>query len=230
MNLADKIKLRTEQIIINIQDTIKEKGYDFGVNRMGEGSVVSALGCIGGMALSIAGVEGALATAATAVITGGGAVMIGGILTMGAVSAYKNTSRTSVEVWGPDKLTCVDKNGQSVKLNSVDVYKDIELGTFQQKYNSIVVENNVLDTQNIDLKKAVSFVLDKHYEVHPSFSIYEEPSLKHKKSENVETALRAAFRDKTVDYPKLAEISNKIHELREKGTAKKLNVSTPKIS
>lgn len=166
MNFIDKIKARTEQILMKSDEFVRNYGVHTGMGA----ATVSVLSGIGGVAAIAGGVGvGSLAAVAAAPvmimgvpIAAAGALLLGGgaagIGFAGLSKLYKEFRGGEVQkhVWGPQHLECVDNDGKKVKLDAMDVYKEIELGTFKNKYQSLIVQ----DRHNNNPEQAKAYKAD----------------------------------------------------------------------
>ena len=230
MNLIDKIRLKTDQIYTKTDQAMRNYGVEAGM-LMG---VASVLVGVGGAALTVmaatatAPLAAPLALAATAasatgssflgipVMAAGSVLLNGGFAAIGFTALsklYKDFKGGKVEdfVYGPQQLECVDKNGKSVKVDSIEVYKQIELGTFKENYSYLGINNQkdnttkYHDAKDLNLESAVRKVEGP--------SLYEYDHYAQPIVHNIETIRRVLFKE-SKNYNEMADLSKKIKDFR----------------
>lgn len=149
MSLLDNIKAKTTKILMKTDEFLRNNGINTGMG-VATASAITGIGgisaIVGGTTLpfiaSIAAapimIMGVPVIAAGALLLGGG---VAGMGFAGLAKLYKEARGGEVRkyTWGPQFLDCVDHNGKTQHLKAMDVFKEIELGTFKDKYQSLLI-------------------------------------------------------------------------------------------
>lgn len=229
MNIVDKIKLKTEQIYTKTDQFLRNHGAVMG---MGVAVASVTLG-ITGIALAAtaatAPLSAPLALAASAAsatgstwlgipVTAAGSLMLnGGYLGLafaGLSKLYRQFRGGKIEdfVWGPQQLSCIDKEGNTVKRDALTVYKEIELGTFKDKYTHMGTEN--YKTKSINYNESKDLTLESAMYKILGPDLYKDDPYSSSIVDNVETVRRVLFKESN-NYAKMADLSDKIKRFRE---------------
>lgn len=245
ISLAEKIKLKTQQVLVKTDDYLRDYDYQGG-KAMQHGiyfaGTACAIGILGVAAIvaapAIPAIAAIAATAAATIpsITIGGATVnlagisllgggAGGLAFAGFAQLYKAIrGEQHHEVFG--QLECFKKGEHYVNAILVDrkeVLKDIENGTFYDKYESIKVhgkENSILKpTANIlEFAAALPFL---------NITSWQEPNSALLK-EDCKTIRRECFKEAKSSSLKVA-ISNRISAFREQYENSSMNINHFKL-
>ena len=165
LSILDRIKIKTKDVLIKTDDYLRDTNY-LGVkasqHSMAFAGVAVMTGILGVMAIvaaptlpALAGVA-ALASMPTAMTIGGAAINLAGATLLGgggagigfaALAKVYNVMRAQKDDYVGGEFECVVKNhtgpqkyDEVVRVSRKDVLKAVENGTFDQKYDSIRIQ------------------------------------------------------------------------------------------
>lgn len=165
LSVLDRIKIKTKDVLIKTDDYLRETNY-LGVkasqHAMVFAGVATMTGILGVMTIvaaptlpALAGIA-ALASMPTTMTVGGAAINLAGISILGgggtgigfaALAKIYNVMREKKNDYVGGEFECVVKNhtgeqkyDQVVRVSRKDVLKSVENGTFDQKYDSIRIQ------------------------------------------------------------------------------------------
>jgi hypothetical protein len=237
LSALDKIKLKTKEILIKTDDYLRKPEYE-GITATQKGLLFGATSVVAGIfgvaaivaAPTLPALAGVAAIASIPSIAIGGATinLAGATLLGGSVAGITFSALTKLyaNIKGErndyicGELECFVKNGnpyneEVIRVNRKQVLKDIENGTFSQKYDGIRVRNSGSPTGYISYrlpeKNPLEVISSLPY-------LFGEKQITPKKEEwlsVVKQVRRECFKE-AKDFNIKASIANRISEFREK--------------
>lgn len=222
MNILDKIKLKTEQIVLKTDDVLRNHGVIAGMGLAAAGMIVGIAGVAAMATVAAPGAAVAAPIAAIASIASTGISVLGipinlagcaifgagfsGIAMSGFSAAYKAIRGVDAfydSFKGHQTIECIDNNNKSVHMSALKFYELVENGTLKNNFSAVIDPRDSSATTNGNPSQKRTYISDLTLD--QASIIQGEPDL--------EKIQRLLFKE-AKDIPFASKLKNKLAQLK----------------